>query len=611
MRSRCAALSSQATAASRTFCALAWNPLAVRPGIGPCASGMTVSPGPGMSLCLWVRLPRVRPESFLKEPSHHSSPWPTCSWPQPGGGGEAEALSWPSAPDPRSAKRVSSSSWVSRACRSRGRSDERVSTCAAVSAGVRSADCDGKLRWKTPTDPTCLRDWQTKIHRRSGSAAATASAAVLQFVLFLACSAPSNATVLSPLAQACASPAPGETTLWPDEMGKKRRGGAGAEEEMACTPDAGAGEADDELERVDVCLRVEDLEKRSVVCAVLPAKNASVLLGLLSEHLPIPELRFLKRVRGARPGEYPEILGSLGVNGEECGGGKVLLAMLGPADAVAALQQEGGGEIHRQVMALCTRLFDGEVPSFPPNTKEQFDAWSKVWPMNFRPPTGGMKKLLAFSADEVRTLRSYMMRALALARQGRASGGGAVGAVIVDPGSGDIVAESWDESHSFPFCAPEQTAVGDGGGGTVGGFRHPLHHAVMTALHRVAEKQRLGGMSKSLDEDAGEGAAQSAGAEGEDVSGVLGGEGGSERGGRRVLGEVKEGQYLCTGYDAFITFEPCPMCAMALVRLGENVLCALPEWCGVPGVIFECVDVPPGGADRCRQCIHANGGISM
>ena len=71
---------------------------------------------------------------------------------------------------------------------------------------------------------------------------------------------------------------------------------------MACTPDAGAGEADDELERVDVCLRVEDLEKRSVVCAVLPAKNASVLLGLLSEHLPIPELRFLKRVRGARPG---------------------------------------------------------------------------------------------------------------------------------------------------------------------------------------------------------------------------------------------------------------------------------------------------------------------
>ena len=51
VRSRCAALSSQATAASRTFCALAWRALAVRPGIGPCASGMTVSPGPGMALC--------------------------------------------------------------------------------------------------------------------------------------------------------------------------------------------------------------------------------------------------------------------------------------------------------------------------------------------------------------------------------------------------------------------------------------------------------------------------------------------------------------------------------------------------------------------------------
>lgn len=69
VRSRCAALSSQATAASRTFCALAWNPLAVRPGIGPCASGMTVSPGPGMSLCELVSEvaaspPRVPHEGF-------------------------------------------------------------------------------------------------------------------------------------------------------------------------------------------------------------------------------------------------------------------------------------------------------------------------------------------------------------------------------------------------------------------------------------------------------------------------------------------------------------------------------------------------------------------
>ena len=101
--------------------------------------------------------------------------------------------------------------------------------------------------------------------------------------------------------------------------------------------------------------------------------------------------------------------------------------------------------------------------------------------MNFRPPTGGMKTLLAFSEAEVRTLRCTMLRAIALARQGAERGGGCSGAVIVDPITTQIHAESWDESNSFPFCAPETpptlaavegedgwTDVGGGGGGMEG-----------------------------------------------------------------------------------------------------------------------------------------------
>ena len=28
------------------------------------------------------------------------------------------------------------------------------------------------------------------------------------------------------------------------------------------------------------------------------------------------------------------------------------------------------------------QVFEGQIPALPPNTKEQFDEWSKVWPMN-------------------------------------------------------------------------------------------------------------------------------------------------------------------------------------------------------------------------------------
>lgn len=138
-----------------------------------------------------------------------------------------------------------------------------------------------------------------------------------------------------------------------------------------------------------------------MVCAVVPAKNASALIALLSTHLPIPELKYLKRVRGQRPGEYPELFpvcgtehgagnpateeGVQGTRGAASSGGvrdgdKVLLAMIGPQDLVGRLQQHDGGSVYHKLTELCSRFFDGRVPAFPPNTREQFDEWSKVPP---------------------------------------------------------------------------------------------------------------------------------------------------------------------------------------------------------------------------------------
>jgi hypothetical protein len=155
--------------------------------------------------------------------------------------------------------------------------------------------------------------------------------------------------------------------------------------------------------------QVDDLEIRTVVCALVPAKNASALIALLSAHLPIPDLKFLKRVRAPRVGEYPDLFsaevqtgggerereqspagadraassntsGGGGKRGGPGGSEKLLLAMIGPQALVTQLQEEDGGVVYSKLLALCTRFFDGRIPAFPPNTRDQFDAWSQVAP---------------------------------------------------------------------------------------------------------------------------------------------------------------------------------------------------------------------------------------
>ena len=66
--------------------------------------------------------------------------------------------------------------------------------------------------------------------------------------------------------------------------------------------------------------------------------------------------------------------GRLGGGG---GGHKSLLAMIGPHELVAKIEKLDG-QVHRQIRQLCDKFFDGSIPAFPPNTREQFDAWSTV-----------------------------------------------------------------------------------------------------------------------------------------------------------------------------------------------------------------------------------------
>lgn len=166
-----------------------------------------------------------------------------------------------------------------------------------------------------------------------------------------------------------------------------------------------------------------------------------------------------------------------------------------------------------QIRSLSHEIRAENVPAYPPNTREQFDQWGSVWPLNFRPPAGnastlcsvhqaispsdsfffwgggragGLKALSAFSDSELASMKEHMASCISLAKAAFSEGYSAVGAVIVDPTTGHAVAQAHDKSScSAPFCAPalenKEACPADA---------HPLAHAAMQAVQAVAAQHR-------------------------------------------------------------------------------------------------------------------------